>query len=168
MKLALIDVRDNTVIQVEPLGNDFPISPDYVWVNCPDETIAYSWTYDGTMFSPPPGPSLEDVKSVKLTQIENERDAACIVNVTAHGRPWQADTRSQALMSQAIALASAGLPLPPVWRDAENNDMTLTGLSDLLSIAGAIALQVQEAYTTSWVRKAAVESATTIEEVQAI
>lgn len=168
MKRALIDVRDNTVVQVEPLGGDFPISPDYAWVDCPDEVIAYSWTYDGAAFSPPPGPTLAEAKAAKTADIERDRDAACVADVTAHGRPWQADTRSQALLGQAITLASAGLPLPPVWRDADNNDMAIAGLADLLAIAGAIAAQVQVAYATGWTRKAALAAAETIEDVGAV
>lgn len=55
-KRALIDIRDNTIIQVEPQGGDFPVSPDYTWVDCPDGVVAYSYTYDGTNFNEPPPP----------------------------------------------------------------------------------------------------------------
>ncbi|WP_338360326.1 DUF4376 domain-containing protein, partial [Enterococcus faecalis] len=70
-------------------------------------------------------------------------------------------------LNGAIALAQAGGPLPAVWQDAENNDMPVTSLADLLAIAGAIAQQVQQAYATSWARKAAVDAAKTAEEVEA-
>lgn len=46
--------------------------------------------------------------------------------------------------------------------------MPVTGIADLLAISGAIAAQVQQAYATSWARKAAVDAATTIDEVNAI
>lgn len=104
----------------------------------------------------------------KLAQITRDRDAACVANITAHGRPWQADTKSQTLLGQAITLASAGLPLPAVWRDADNNDMQVLSLYDLLAIAGAIAAQVQAAYATSWARKAAVEAAIDVAQVEAV
>jgi hypothetical protein len=112
--------------------------------------------------------TLADAIAAKLIQIERDRDFACIANVTAHGRTWQADSRSQSLLGQAIMLASAGLPLPAVWRDADNGDMAITGIADLLAIAGAIAAQVQTAYAVSWARKAAVESADTVSAVDVI
>ncbi len=97
----------------------------------------------------------ETIHASVIAEIERARDAACTAPVTAHGRTWQADQRSQALLGQAITLASAGLPLPAVWRDADNRDMPITSLGDLLAIAGAIAAQVQAAYAASWEAKAA-------------
>ncbi|WP_126457906.1 DUF4376 domain-containing protein [Sulfuritortus calidifontis] len=122
-----------------------------VWVDPPDTT-----------------PSIAEVKAAKKLQIEAERDAQCVANVTVNGHVWQADKRSQELLGQAISLAQAGLPLPSVWRDADNNDVPVTSIADLLAIAGVIAQQVQTAYSTSWARKAALEAATTIEEVNAV
>jgi hypothetical protein len=54
MKKAMIDTRDNTVAQVEM--NEFLVGDPYVWVDCPDDVVAYQWTYDGATFSPPPPP----------------------------------------------------------------------------------------------------------------
>lgn len=124
------------------------------------------WTYANGVFTPPPK-SLADAIAEKLRQIEHDRDAACIASVGAHARTWQADKTSQELLGQAITLASAGLPLPAEWRDADNNNMAITTIGDLLVIAGAIAYQAQAAYATSWMRKAAVDAATTAEEVDA-
>ena len=114
---------------------------------------------------PHPDAMLAEAKAAKKRQIEAERDAACEQPVTALGRTWDADKRSQELLNGAIALAQAGGPIPAVWRD---NDMPIADISDLLTIAGAIAQQVQQAYATSWARKAAVDAATTIEEVNAV
>lgn len=104
----------------------------------------------------------------KIAEIELARDAACLVNVAAHLRQWQADKRSQELLAQAITLASAGLPLPTVWRDADNSNMPITTLGDLLQIAGAIALQTQSAYAQSWLKKSQITAAATIAELEAI
>ena len=116
---------------------------------------------------PHPDALLAEAKAAKKRQIEAERDAACWQPVTALGRTWDADKRSQELLASAITLAQAGGPLPAVWRDHDNNDMPVTDIADLLAIAGAIIQQVQTAYATSWARKAAVDAATTIEEVNA-
>lgn len=117
---------------------------------------------------PHPDAMLAEAKAAKKRQIEAERDAACEQPVTALERTWDADKRSQELLNGAIALAQAGGPIPAVWRDRDNNDMPITDISDLLAIAGAIAQQVQQAYATSWERKAAVDAATTIEDVNAV
>jgi hypothetical protein len=116
---------------------------------------------------PHPDALLAEAKAARKRQIEAERDAACWQPVTALGRTWDADKRSQELLASAITLAQAGGPLPAVWRDHDNNDMPVTDIADLLAIAGAIIQQVQTAYATSWARKAAVDAASTIEEVEA-
>jgi len=107
-------------------------------------------------------------KAAKYAQIERDRDTAATANVVVFGRPWTADTRSQILLGQAITLANAGLPLPPGWRDANDEVMPITSINDLLAIAGAIAEQVQYAYAQSWARKDALAAATTPEEVDAV
>ena len=116
---------------------------------------------------PHPDALLVEAKPAKKRQIEAERDAACDQPVTALGRTWDADKRSQELLASAITLAQAGAPLPTVWRDHDNDNMPVTSIADLLAISGAIAAQVQQAYATSWMRKAAVDAATTIDEVNA-
>lgn len=110
---------------------------------------------------------LAEAKAAKKRQIEAERDTACEQPVTVLGHTWDADKRSQELLASAITLAQAGAPLPAVWRDRDNSDMPITSITDLLAISGAIAQQVQTAYATSWARKAAVDAATTFDEVDA-
>lgn len=117
---------------------------------------------------PHPDALLAEAKAAKKRQIEAERDAKTVQDVFVHGRRWQADKRSQELLASAITIASVGGPLPSVWRDADNNDMPITDISQLLAIAGAIAAQTQAAYAESWARKAAVDAATTEEEVGAV
>lgn len=116
---------------------------------------------------PHPQAKLAALKDAARRRIDADRDAQCVADVTVNGHRWQADKRSQDLLAQAIALAQAGLPLPPVWRDADNNDVPITSIGDLLAIAAAIAQHVQQVYATAWARKAAVDAATTPEEVEA-
>lgn len=111
---------------------------------------------------------LQEVKSAKLAQIIKDRDTQRYANVSAWGRNWQADQTSQDLLNGAINLAGHGVPLPAVWRDADNADMLISNLTDLLVIAGVMVAQTQQAYSTSWQRKKAVEIATTVEEVEAV
>jgi len=116
---------------------------------------------------PHPDAILAERKEAKKRQIEAERDAACVQPVTALGRTWDADKRSQELLASAITIAQAGGPLPATWRDRANNNMPVASIADLLAIAGAIAAQTQAAYAQSWTRKAAVDAAKTIGEVEA-
>ena len=111
---------------------------------------------------------LAEVKAAKLAQLEQARDAETVKDVSALGTTWQADERSQKLLSAAITLATVGAPLPPVWRDADNNDLTITEIAQLVAIAGAMAVQTQAAYTKSWALKAQVNSASTSAEVDAV
>ena len=115
------------------------------------------------------GPTLLDqAKGTALATIERNRDAQRYANVTAHTRQWQADANSQDLLSKTINLAQAGLPLPTVWRDADNSNMPISSINDLLAIAGGMAAQTQAAYAWSWAKKAEIEAASTVEELAAM
>lgn len=128
-------------------------------------TPAIGWGYAAGVFTPPTT-DLAQAKADKLVQIEQWRDTAIGQDVVVGGVAYQADARSQSLLGQAITLAQAGLPLPSVWRAADNTDTTITSLMQLLEIAGAMALQVQSAYARSWQLKGAVDAATTTTEVE--
>lgn len=115
-----------------------------------------------------PSKTLGEIKAEKLAQLKPARDGATVSNVTAHGRQWQADERSQKLLSAAITLAMVGAPLPPVWRDANNSNMPITTLAELVAIAGAMARQTQAAYSKSWTLKDQVDAAQTPGAVDAV
>jgi hypothetical protein len=167
MKKALIDSAGR-LVQVSEPEDIFDVAEGMFWADCPDECEAYVWTYAEGEFIAPIAQTVEDLKLLKRAQIERDRDFARYANVIAHERSWQADRVSQDLLNGAINLASNGLPLPTIWRDASNADMVITTLADLLVIAGAMALQTQAAYATSWARKAALELAETAEQVEAV
>lgn len=119
-------------------------------------------------FDAEPPKTLDELKEDKLRQIELDRDLAVTKNVSALGTEWQADLRSQSLLSSAVALSAAGLPLPAVWRDVYNNDVPITSVDQLLAIAGTMAAQTQEAYQASWTRKLATADALTIQDLELI
>lgn len=159
MKKAL--EHNGVVVQIE--DQEFPVHSSLTWHDV-DDTVQVGWKLTGGMWQQPH--SLNDLKLAQKSKIGAQRDSECVQNVTAHGRPWQADQRSQDLINKAINLALAGLPLPLAWRDADNNDMEITALADLLAIAGAMAVQTQTAYTKSWTLKAQLLAATTQEEIE--
>lgn len=111
---------------------------------------------------------LSEIKIAKLQQIEVDRDDACLQDVTALGHQWQCDKRSQELLNGAVTLAAAGGPLPTTWRTSDNINIAIDNIGMLLAIAGAMAVQTQTAYQVSWTLKAAVEAASTSEEVDAV
>lgn len=111
---------------------------------------------------------LSTIRESKKADIEKWRDETCEADVVANGTTWQADAKSQDLLNKAINLAVAGLPLPTLWRDKDNNDVLVTDLAFLLEIAGAIASQVDAAYNRSWLLKMDVDNSTTVEELELI
>lgn len=117
-------------------------------------------------------PSIEDVRVAQRLQVEQWRDAACVadVSVAVNGvaYPWQADKRSQELLSTAVSLAALGvIPAPAVWRNAVNQDIPVT-LQDLKSIAAYIAYQTNTAYSYSWGLKKRINDALTVSDILAI
>lgn len=106
--------------------------------------------------------------AARYAYIDAMREAACEMDVSALGHAWQCDRRSRDLLNGAISLAQSGLPLPAVWRSSDNVNVTITALSDLLAIAGAVAVQVQAAYVHSWALKAQVAAAIDISTIEGV
>ena len=138
-------------------------SDDAVTIFEPGDETSPEWL----TLHPPPDP-IADAKTAKRSEIDADRAAQCVADVTAIGHQWQADNPSQALLTKAITMALAGLPLPAVWRSRDNYDMAVDTIGDLLAIAGAMAAQTQTAYATSWARKAMLAAAETIEDIDAV
>lgn len=127
----------------------------------------YDFTH-GTFTPPAVVVDLDAAKTKRKALIESWRDEARYANVQVAGHTWQADENSQMLLTKAIVAASVGLPLPPVWRDADNVDVPVSNLSDLVVIAAAFAMSTQAAYAKSWQLKERVDSAVTLAEILAV
>lgn len=56
MKSALIDIPSTLVVQVEPLGQTFPVDSAHEWVDCFDDITAGNYTYSNGQFTPVPQP----------------------------------------------------------------------------------------------------------------
>jgi hypothetical protein len=77
MKSALIDIPSTLVVQVEPLGQTFPVDSDHEWVDCPDNIIACNFTYVNGQFTPVPLPD-----PVPITAEENKQFAISMLKAT--------------------------------------------------------------------------------------
>lgn len=168
MKKALIETSTGRLCDIVLPGAEFPVAPGLQWMDAPDDVAHDTHVFDGATVVAKPGPSLDAIKAARRAAVNIARDAACVADVTVNGKAWQADARSQQMLASAIALAGAGLPLPASWRARDNSNMPVTGLADLLAIAGAMAAQTQAAYEKSWALKAQIDAATTAAEVEAV
>lgn len=111
---------------------------------------------------------LHIAKVLRKEYIETERNRHCFKNVQALGYTWQADKRSQELITSAIQFATLGIsPTPLTWRTFNNEDISVT-LDDLKTIATAMVAQTQQAYTMSWQYKQQISVASTLEEVEMV
>lgn len=85
MKSALIDIPSTLVVQVEPLGQTFPVDSAHEWVDCPDDITAGNFTYANGQFTPyvapaPPPPTADQNKQT-ATQNLYETDWTTIPDV---------------------------------------------------------------------------------------
>jgi len=114
--------------------------------------------------APPRFTTLADAKVGVTADIVTARDVARFANVDATiggiSHSWQADASSLALLNGAVSLAQAGGALPPVWRTADNINVTIATLADLVAIADAISTQTNNAYAKSWTLKGQIDAVT--------
>lgn len=116
---------------------------------------------------PPPDP-IADAKAVKRAEIIADKERECHVDVQALGHTWQADEYSQLMLDKAVSSYSIGIPLPPAWRTRANVNVPVTGIETLSAIIGVIAANTNAAFVRMWERKAALEAATTLQEIDEV
>lgn len=146
-------------------------SPGLVWVEITNITPlpAEGWTYDGTAFAPPPGPSLDQVKAAKIVELTSAADAAIGGLVAYKNTQFQADEAvSQSRLKGVLtAYTAATLPANFYWVDAGNNQVPMT-YADLQGLAAAMANQGWAAFEKLQTIKAQVNAASDIATVNAI
>lgn len=55
-------IQENRVCQIE--ASEFPVAPSLTWVDCGDD-VQTGWSFDGSSFSAPPGPTIEEVRGMR-------------------------------------------------------------------------------------------------------
>ena len=112
---------------------------------------------------------LAEVKVRKKDSLTTQRNMVIVAGVEFEGNTFAADPTSIINLTSSLTAVQAGLQLPPDygWRNVANvkipmNSIQLRNLGDLM-------LQlVNSAYNNSWVKKDAVDAATTVEDVIAV
>jgi hypothetical protein len=157
---------------------DKRLNPDnctLIDIQTPTPWKGRGYVWDGSTLTMTPQfavESLEEAKAAKKNEIEFDRDAELEIDsasVVVNGHPFDANPMSIKQLNDALTtfIALGGVPSGFEWRDAENvnhpADLTL-----LASIAAARAEQVNNIWKRSWERKAALEIATTLAEVDGV
>jgi len=163
MKAAVI--KNGIVTDIIEINNLNDISGDFTLIevnnNCQK---GYIYNSELNLFTK----SIDDLKALKLKEIENEKLITRYQDVAVNGHIYQADKESQLLLNEAITLANAGLPVPEHWIDKDNVQVPITGISDLVAIAAAIKINVNNAIFTARNKKDLLLIADTIEDIEAI
>jgi hypothetical protein len=96
MKNALIDIPSTLVVQVEPLGQTFPVDSAHEWVECPDDITAGNYTYVNQQFVAVPVPEItaEENKNRAVEKLQ-ATDWATIADVSdpAKSNPYLANAQ---------------------------------------------------------------------------
>lgn len=137
---------------------------------------ASGWAIYGVVYQelPDPGPvepSLEEVKQTKLNELERkflswyENDAKMISSLG-----YECDSDARAMMDVnglVIAAESGTMTYSSIFMDANNQPHTVS-LEQLKTIQLEIITAGQSAYNEKWTYRSAIESATSVEEVNGI
>lgn len=75
MKSALIDIPSTLVVQVEPLGQTFPVDAAHKWVDCPDDITAGNFNYVNDQFiaipfEPTPPPTADQNREAAIARLQ--------------------------------------------------------------------------------------------------
>lgn len=111
---------------------------------------------------------LETEKEKKKLELESKFQEYLYAPIEVNGHLWEATKQAQDLISNVLLLANFGIPLPPVWRDCNGNDVEINSIEQLKSIASAIKNRTENLYYQLWQKKTLVDNATSYSELASI
>lgn len=113
--------------------------------------------------------SLEKIKVKRKAYINAKRDEAMAAGVEYNGVIFDSDFISQANMARVHTGVNDSWPLPEgfTWRSADNQDIPFT-TEDVNNLAHIMLDNGNSIYKDSWVKKKAIDDATTQTEIEAI
>lgn len=111
--------------------------------------------------------TLQDHKDLKWIEIKNVRDAVEFGQMVYGGNTYDIDDLSQRRIQGAVQLAGLDGALTMDWTLADNSSVTLTA-ADIIGLGVALGVHVNAAHVQARTRRASIEAATTVAEVNAI
>lgn len=108
---------------------------------------------------------LEEAKTAKLEELKAAYDAANYADIDYNSKTWHADQGTQQLLAAVLSVGS--VPQGMYWRDVAETQNAMT-FADLQALAAAILTRGLSLDLNLTTKKAAVDAATSIAEVDAI
>ena len=113
-----------------------------------------------------PAPTLEEVKTQKITSLKADRDRLEVEDIEVDGHLYDYDEKARERINNAIiALQASGTSI--LWTLA-NNDSVLVTAQDLVAVVSAVAVRSNTLHIAYRDAKAKVNAAMTAEEVNAV
>lgn len=137
-----------------------------VWCNANNATIEDKGEYYECVAIP--APTLEELKSQKLTELKTIRDTEEVKPIEYNGNLFDFDNKARDRINSAIiALSLQGEDASIEWTTADNQDVKVTA-NDLRMVIAAVAVRSNALHTAYRAAKEKVEAAQNKEEVEAI
>lgn len=114
-----------------------------------------------------PGPSLEEVKSQKISSLKKERDVREEAPVEYKGKLWDFDTKSRDRINAAATALEVGGVDTITWTAYDDTSLELTA-EDLKTIVALAAIRGDTLHKKYRELRDAVNAAETIEEIKSI
>ena len=135
------------------------------WVEAGPAQIG--WVLDGGALSPPPPPTLEEVKAARKTDATAERYARETGGITISGASVDTSREAQGLITGAALAATLDPAYTVTWKCAGGVFRTFDAAA-LLGLAQAVRSHVQACFDREAALHAAIDAATTVEDVAAV
>lgn len=132
------------------------------WIQSDGAQIGH--LYNGQDFSEP-SKTLEEAKSEKIAELNNAYASAIYADIEQNGKTYRADEAGQNLLGKILAVGS--VPAGMYWRDTNGTKNSMT-FADLQALAGAILARGLAADEKLDTKRAAVDAAATLSEIEAI
>ena len=159
-----VKVNGGIVVQRQPYHeNGFIEAP---------ESVICGWRWNGEVFAPPPAPDLVSLKSAKNAEINAARLAANFSTFTHGGKTFACDQLSRSDIDGTNGFVSLYGTMPPGWpggwKAVDNTYTPIATVDDWKAFYASLFAAGNANFAHSQALKAALNNATTAEQVAAI
>jgi hypothetical protein len=124
-----------------------------------DGNVAIGWTFDGSSFAPPGGPTLAEAKAARKAEVAALYASKLAAGMPYGGKALQIDEASQLHLTGAAATAGLAGTVPASgWRMADNSFLPLANAAAMIALAQAAAARVAALRLVMWQHKDALEA----------